>query len=111
VGEQAQGAVARGAHIGKSQLSKYETGKELPKFESLERVLTALGVGQLDFFSTLEMVTRKSADLEGLDTAFLPPDLGHGLLSEDMAKAFNELVGHILRLYRVVLVEKTNNLT
>ena len=37
-----QASVAREAGIGKSQLSKYENGKELPKLDSLEKVLIAL---------------------------------------------------------------------
>ena len=42
-----QARVAREAGIGKSQLSKYENGKELPKLDSLEKVLNALEVGVL----------------------------------------------------------------
>ena len=34
-----QASVAREAGIGKSQLSKYENGKELPKLDSLGKVL------------------------------------------------------------------------
>ena len=37
-----QAGLARKAGIGKSQLSKYENGKDLPKFDSLEKVLAAL---------------------------------------------------------------------
>ena len=37
--------MARLAGIGKSQLSKYESGKELPKLDSLEKVLLVLNVG------------------------------------------------------------------
>ena len=54
-----QAQVAREAGIGKSQLSKYESGKELPKLDSLEKVLTALDLGPVDLFSTLEMVDRR----------------------------------------------------
>jgi transcriptional regulator with XRE-family HTH domain len=57
-----QAAVAREAKIGKSQLSKYENGKELPKLDSLGRVLGALGIGQCDFFNTLELVNRRASD-------------------------------------------------
>ena len=59
-----QASVAREAGIGKSQLSKYENGKELPKLDSLEKVLTALKVGYFEFFYTLHLVDRRAADLE-----------------------------------------------
>ena len=59
-----QARVAREAGIGKSQLSKYENGKELPKLDSLEKVLIALEVGYFEFFYTLHLVDRRAADLE-----------------------------------------------
>ncbi len=58
-----QARVAREAGIGKSQLSKYENGKELPKLDSLEKVLIALKVGYFEFFYTLYLVDRRAADL------------------------------------------------
>src|SRR3954452_14580010 len=58
-----QARVAREAGIGKSQLSKYENGKELPKLDSLEKVLKALGVGHFEFFYTLYLVDQRAADL------------------------------------------------
>jgi transcriptional regulator with XRE-family HTH domain len=54
-----QAALARKAGVGKSQLSKYENGKELPKLDSLERVLVALGVSYFEFFRVLDIVDRK----------------------------------------------------
>ena len=51
-----QAEVARRAGIGKSQLSKYECGKELPKLDSLERILNVLRVGSDGFFSTLAVI-------------------------------------------------------
>ena len=50
-----QAAVARRAGIGKSQLSKYETGKEKPKLESLSKLLAVLDVQPLQFFFALEL--------------------------------------------------------
>jgi transcriptional regulator with XRE-family HTH domain len=58
-----QAQVAREAGIGKSQLSKYENGKELPKLDSLEKILGVLQVGQFEFFYTLYLVDRRAADL------------------------------------------------
>jgi transcriptional regulator with XRE-family HTH domain len=53
-----QSAIAGAAGMGKSQLSKYENSKELPKLESLERVLLALGVGYFEFFRVLDVIDR-----------------------------------------------------
>jgi len=103
-----QAAVAREAKIGKSQLSKYEHGKELPKLESLERVLAALSVGQLDFFSTLELVTRRAENLEqgsGRQSEALPAprDFRTGLLSDETSEGFNLVMTNVLNLYGLVL--------
>ena len=76
-----QARVAREAGIGKSQLSKYENGKELPKLDSLEKVLGALKVGYFEFFYTLYLVDRRASDLarhEGdlhpaQDRLYVPP--------------------------------------
>jgi transcriptional regulator with XRE-family HTH domain len=53
-----QSALARAAGIGKSQISKYVQGKELPRLESLERILGALGLGYIDFFWMLNLLDR-----------------------------------------------------
>ncbi len=119
-----QARVAREAGIGKSQLSKYENGKELPKLDSLEKVLTVLEVGHFEFFYTLYLVDRRAADLsrngrrgetpaEGepaeLDgplrdeQLYLPPLLqGHPLLSESTDQAFTKVFADLLVLYRRV---------
>ena len=115
-----QAWVAREAGIGKSQLSKYENGKELPKLDSLEKVLNVLEVGHFEFFYTLYLLDRRAADLargrsgnggEGeerelsLDDepAHLPPIFkGHPLLSESTDQAFTRVFADLLVLYRRV---------
>ncbi|HEV2855865.1 MAG TPA: helix-turn-helix transcriptional regulator [Thermoanaerobaculia bacterium] len=113
-----QARVAREAGIGKSQLSKYENGKELPKLDSLEKVLTALKVGYFEFFHTLYLVDRRAADLGGGggkdgETAasaadpngepfYLPPLDGNALLSESTDQAFSQVFTDLLLLYRRV---------
>jgi transcriptional regulator with XRE-family HTH domain len=71
-----QARLAREAGIGKSQLSKYETGKEMPKLDSLEKVLHALEVGQYEFFYTLYLVDCRAGDLRRADreAALAPGD-------------------------------------
>jgi len=112
-----QALVAREAGIGKSQLSKYENGKELPKLDSLEKVLNVLEVGHFEFFYTLYLVDRRAADLHkgtapkeagrepSLDgePAYLPPIFkGHPLLSEPTDQAFTQVFADLLMLYRRV---------
>ena len=126
-----QARVAREAGIGKSQLSKYENGKELPKLDSLEKVLNVLEVGHFEFFYTLYLVDRRAADLsrprkedagdtgdtgepaedpaEALDAIplrdehVLPPLLkGHPLLAHSTDQAFTRVFADLLLLYRRV---------
>jgi transcriptional regulator with XRE-family HTH domain len=115
-----QACVAREAGIGKSQLSKYENGKELPKLDSLEKVLRTLEVGHFEFFYTLYMVDRRASELLrlGRDGAghgdgaapelwdehlYIPPLLkGHPLLSESTDRAFTRVFADLLALYRMV---------
>jgi transcriptional regulator with XRE-family HTH domain len=113
--------VAREAGIGKSQLSKYENGKELPKLDSLEKVLNVLDVGHFEFFYTLYLVDRRAADLgrgrkgkgpqpEGAENdlslddepAYAPIFKGHPLLSEATDQAFTKVFSDLLVLYRRV---------
>ncbi|HEX3531210.1 MAG TPA: helix-turn-helix transcriptional regulator [Thermoanaerobaculia bacterium] len=105
-----QAQVAREAGIGKSQLSKYESGKELPKLDSLGKVLTALDLGPVDLFSTLEMVDRRAASLTGKPEDPLAwlhggAELHSDLLSEAASQAFNEVMAGVLALHRTVLGE------
>ncbi len=125
-----QALVAREAGIGKSQLSKYENGKELPKLDSLEKVLRALRVGYFEFFYTLYLVDGRAADLARSDPRldlvtpghgapddgppgngggfqrdlfYLPPLLkGHPLIAESTDEAFTKVFSDLLLLYRQV---------
>jgi transcriptional regulator with XRE-family HTH domain len=64
-----QSRVAREARIGKSQLSKYENGKELPKLDSLEKILRVLKVDMFEFFYTLYLVDGRAAALSSAGTS------------------------------------------
>ncbi len=103
-----QARVAREAGIGKSQLSKYENGKELPKLDSLEKVLGALKVGYFEFFYTLYLVDRRAADLARKEEDLHPQDRlfvlplarGESLLSDHTDQAFSQVMMDLLLLYR-----------
>ena len=53
-----QASLAREAGIGKSQLSKYENGKELPKLDSLGKVLSVLDISPLTFFYGISVLEK-----------------------------------------------------
>ncbi|HEX4960018.1 MAG TPA: helix-turn-helix transcriptional regulator [Thermoanaerobaculia bacterium] len=103
-----QARVSREACIGKSQLSKYENGKELPKLDSLEKVLKALQIGYFELFYTVHMLDQRVASLGGL-----PNDLDSaavavwamGALSQmspATEEAFQRVFMDLLTLYRQV---------
>lgn len=109
-----QARVAREAGIGKSQLSKYENGKELPKLDSLEKVLIALKVSYFEFFYTLHLVDRRASELEPAGNgngseaphaeplaipSFIP---GNTLLDDTTDQAFSQVFTDLLLLYRRV---------
>ena len=101
-----QAHVAREAGIGKSQLSKYENGKELPKLDSLEKVLNALDVGHFEFFYTLYLLDDRAAELARLGDRHPPPPTpllkAHPLLADSTDQAFTRVFSDLLYLYRRV---------
>jgi transcriptional regulator with XRE-family HTH domain len=107
-----QAQVAQSAGVGKSQLSKYENGKELPRLDSLERVLVALDIGYLEFFQTLALIDRRAqtlgqdplapgglGELRDLELPILPK------LSEGIDKSFEAIFLLLSRLQRQVWEE------
>lgn len=92
-----QHEVAKGAGIGKSQLSKYENGKELPKLESLGRVLTALDLSPLAFFYAHHVLGELAGELQGTAEESTP-DAG------SLDGLFQHLLQTVLTLYRSVAV-------
>ncbi len=106
--KKSQARVSKEAGIGKSQLSKYENGKELPKLDSLEKVLNALEVGYFEFFYTLHLVDRRAAALAKGDAggtradplSMVPLPDGSSLLSEPTDQAFSQVFTDLMLLYR-----------
>jgi transcriptional regulator with XRE-family HTH domain len=90
-----QAAVARAAGMGKSQLSKYENSRELPKLESLERVLAALGVGYFEFFRALDVEDRREPGA--------PP-----LTREEIDECFTRLTQGVFALHREIVTKLTD---
>ncbi|HEY2290410.1 MAG TPA: helix-turn-helix transcriptional regulator [Thermoanaerobaculia bacterium] len=106
-----QAEVARRAKMGKSQISKYENGKELPKLDSLSSVLDALQIGVFEFWYTFHLVNMAAENI-GLEAAMkaqkLPPLplSGPGLLSNETDAAFRHLVEVVMHVYHRMYFEK-----
>jgi transcriptional regulator with XRE-family HTH domain len=107
-----QAQVAVEAGIGKSQLSKYESGKELPKFDSLRKVLGALDVGAFEIFYTMHLIDMQEAQLnlpdeckrQELPPLVFPP--GSGVLAGATDEVFQKLFTDVLAVFYRVSVEK-----
>jgi len=78
-----QARVAREAGIGKSQLSKYELGRELPKLDTLERVLRSLGVSHLELACTLALIQDRAERLAAAEAGGTAGDFALLLLDHD----------------------------
>lgn len=107
-----QTELARAARIGKSQLSKYENGRELPKLDSIERILAVLRVRPSDLFFLLDVIEGYAVQPKGQaeETAGGPASSRTapllGLFSDRMDLAFDQLARDLLALQRVVLEER-----
>jgi hypothetical protein len=82
--------------MSKSLLSLYETGGQLPKLESLERILGALQISPFELFATLEMVDRRAEAREGLPDFF--PFLRGGLVPGRIVHGFNAVMKNLQAL-------------
>jgi transcriptional regulator with XRE-family HTH domain len=101
-----QAEVARQAGIGESQLSRYESGRELPKLDSLEKVLDSLGVTCLEFSCTLAILQTRArrlaeGDQGGEDLAWLLID--HGPFTRSTEEVFGRVLADLLKLHAMVV--------
>jgi len=94
-----QAELARRAGVGKGQLSKYETGKELPKLDSLVRLLDQLGVTLFSFFYTLHIIDERASSLNEAGAPNLVHLPGLEPLSEILRKGVHEIIGKVIDLY------------
>ena len=101
-----QAALARKAGIGKSQLSKYERGRELPKFDSLEKILKALEVSAHQFFYVFYFIDTASEMVERSEDRSLYSLLPPALLSSGTEKALFQVLSDLVHLSRCVFEEQ-----
>jgi transcriptional regulator with XRE-family HTH domain len=96
-----QAALARKAGIGKSQLSKYENGRELPKLLALQKLLAALEMSFLDFAHTLDWVNSQQPEFgRARSLSALPASR---LLTSAVQAGFEDLQTVLLRLHQAVM--------
>ena len=96
-----QSGLARTAGMGKSQVSKYESGKELPKLESLARLLQALDAEPLMLFYTAHLLKHR-AEISpiGLLITTTP------VLDDPALASFRRLFGHFLDSFEVLMASR-----
>ncbi len=101
-----QSALARAAGIGKSQLCKYESGRERPKLDSLEKLLTVLAIRGADFFAVVSLIDRELARIGGpASPAPGETTAPSGLLSEIVQKALVQIHQDLSNLQSALVVE------
>lgn len=112
-----QSEIARRAGIGKSRISKYEGGKDLPRLDTLANLLSALEVGIFEFWYTVYLIDLGEEQLDfkeetGTLTQRLPPlpISGPGLLSNEADTAFKRLMEEVMKVYHQMNAEKLRDL-
>ena len=105
-----QKEVAKRARVGKSQLSKYERGTELPRLDTLERVLNSLNVGCLEFFYTLQAIDHGEHSKGSDSWILMLGSTGSSILDSSTQKAFQLVMGDLLKLYGNVLANVVRGL-
>jgi transcriptional regulator with XRE-family HTH domain len=96
-----QAELARRAGLGKSQVSKYEKGKEVPKLGSLERLLRVLDCRQDAFFATLALLDTALSREPGRSLELAFPASG-ALAPASLHEAFEASLSSLLALQRAV---------
>lgn len=105
-----QSEVASRAKIGKSQMSKYESGRELPKLPTLAVLFEALDVGVFEFWYTVYLIDagEEQIDSKGGTVLALPPLplAGTGLMSTETDVAFRRLMKDVMLVYHQMNAER-----
>lgn len=97
---------ARQAGVGVSQLSKYENGHTLPRLESLEKVLTALGMTAFDFFTTMALLDLREEEIRSgtkRDSLLLSVLSSQGILGSPVSTALRRVVDDLVLLHGEII--------
>ena len=96
-----QAELARRAGLGKSQVSRYERGKELPQLVSLEKLLGALGAEPLTLFYTAHLLQHR-AEISPLGMMITTTPL----LDDPALASFRRLFGHFLESFEILMASR-----
>lgn len=87
-------------------MSKYETGRESPKMETLARILEALEIEPLWFFHLMHQLSREQpADALKIDLLLLRDGAG-AAISNDTAEGFRRVFSDLLDLHAIMIEER-----
>lgn len=98
-----QAALAQKARLGKSQLSKYESGRELPKLDSLARLLEALDTTALQLFYVHDLLEKARDPGDGTAAALLRQHAGGPLFAAEEASRYRHLFNEFLGLFEAAV--------
>ena len=90
--------LSRKTGLGKSQISKYETGRDLPKLENLGKIIAALETTPQSFFRVVALLDEAES-LDAPPAASLPE---MGVLPPRVAESFRNLAALLVDLQDVV---------
>lgn len=96
-----QAEAARKAKIGKSQLSKYERGKEWPQFVSLEKLLKALDAEPITLFYTAHLMKNR-AEISPIGMLITTTPILDDPAFETLRVAF----GHLLKTFEILIASR-----
>ena len=95
--------LATEAEVGRSQLSKYENGRENPKLETLARLLDVLDVEPLAFFYLVQLLHRGASEARlGIELVLSGATKAAAGGGEE-ASAFLRVLDSLLDLHRAVI--------
>lgn len=98
-----QAALSRKAGIGKSQLSKYENGKELPKLDSLEKILLALEIRPHTLFYVSQILSQILEDNDFPSPLLAEAGFGANLLTQKEQEAYSRVLLDLMNLFQCQL--------
>lgn len=98
-----QASVAREAGIGKSQLSKYENGKELPKLDSLRKVLAVLEISPLTFFYGVTVLEKGFDPQRRVEAELLRSESTGSLFRSQEAAGLRSLFDQFLHVFEMAI--------
>lgn len=86
-------------------MSKYESGRELPKLDSLSKLLTALCIGFLELFYIVRLLDNLETELDsetGVSWEFLVLQ-DTQFLDSEVRDAFRGFFEHALALFKLLI--------